>query len=140
MQSKDTSSKTKVIINEYGGLIFLSRRTAFLFLILLSVIFINIACNSSDSPQYDASHLKGYVLDSATLTGIKNVTITLPDLSRTAQSSDSGYFEILNIQMPRDQYGTTVTASKTGYGPITQAILLLSTDTTHVTLVIASQK
>ena len=138
MQSMDTSSNTHIMHTHKKRSNFQFYGYSFLFLILLSIIFINISCNSVSQTIYDPSFLKGFVLDSAS-SGIGNVTITVSELSLTTQTDTSGYFQFLNIQMPRDQFGASITAAKTGYKPLSQAIFLRSDDTTHVSFILSTE-
>ena len=138
MQSIDTSSNTHMMHTHKKRPNFQFYGYSFLFLIFLLIVFINISCNSASQTIYDPSFLKGFVLDS-TSAGIGNVTVTVSDFSLTTQTDTSGHFEFLNIQMPRDQFGTSITAAKTGYKPLSQAILLRSDDTTHVSFILSPE-
>ena len=104
------------------------------YIFIISMVFLNIACENPAQTDYSVSHLKGFVIDTVTLAGLDSVSLSIPELSLSSVSFSSGYFQFLNIHMPRDPVNTTVTAKRNGYQDVNQAIVLVSGDTSTVTI------
>jgi hypothetical protein len=107
-----------------------------IYFVLVSIIFLNIACENPSQTTYLSSHIKGYVLDTVTLAGLDSVTLTISELNLSTTSFSSGYYQFLNIQMPRDPFNTLITASRNGYQTVNRGISLRSNDTTHFNVMI----
>gem|GEM_PF-1863961 len=107
-----------------------------IYFVLISIFFLNSGCENPAQTTYLTSHIKGFVLDTLTLTGVDSVTLTIPELSVSTTSFSTGYYQMLNIQMPRDPVNTTITASRRGYQTVTTGIVLRSNDTTHFNVMI----
>ena len=105
-----------------------------IYFVIISIVFINLACENPAETTYNTSHIKGFVLDTVTLTGLDSVNLTISELSVSTTSFSSGYYQILNIHMPRDPVNTTITATRNGYQTINTSIVLQSNDTTKINI------
>jgi len=108
----------------------------FILILTVSIGVINISCQNPAQSEYDPSFLKGYIKDAGTSAGIDSVTVSIPDLYLSGVTNSTGYFEFLNIQMPRGQMGTNLIAVKNGYNQAVDNIVLNSDDTTKISVVI----
>lgn len=111
-------------------------KKSFLFILFLfiTICMINISCENATQTDYLSSHLKGTVLDSITHNGLDSVTISIPDLSLSGITGSTGYFQFLNIKMPRDPMGTVLYATRNGYGDVNKNFILRSNDTTVINI------
>lgn len=111
----------------------------FIYILFITISIINISCENQSQPEYDPSNLKGFILDASTSKGVENVAINLPDLSLITYTNNNGYFQFLNIQMPRDPMGTPISAVKYGYLQIDNYVILRSDDTTKISFQMSRQ-
>ena len=100
------------------------------YFVIISVFILNIACQSPTQTDYAVSHIKGFILDTVTLAGLDSVTLSIPELNISTTSFSSGYYQFLNIHMPRDPINTVIVATRTGYQSISPDVVLRSNDTT----------
>jgi hypothetical protein len=110
-----------------------------IFILFVTLSIISISCQDVSQPTYDPSILKGYVVDANTLTALDSVLVTLSDFSLSTGTDNSGYFQFLYIQMPRDPMGANIVATKNGYKQIENYISLKSDDTTKVNIIMVRQ-
>jgi hypothetical protein len=106
-----------------------------ILILAVSIGVINISCQNPAQSEYDPSFLKGYIKDAGTSAGIDSVIVSLPDFNLSGVTTSTGYFEFLNIQMPRGQMGTNLITSKNGYNQAVNNIVLNSDDTTKISVV-----
>ena len=105
-------------------------------ILVVTIGLINISCQNPAQSEYDPSHLKGFIRDAGTQAGIDSVTVTISDLNLSGVTNSNGYFQFLNISMPRDQFGTNLIATKNGYNQGNFSLVLRSDDTTSAIVLI----
>lgn len=111
----------------------------FIFILSVTIGLINISCQNSVQSIYDTSNLKGFVLDANSRAGLDSAIVTIPDLSLTGYTDANGYFQFSNINLPRDPFGTNLTASKRGYSQNSYYIVLKSDSTTVASCLMSHQ-
>lgn len=101
-----------------------------LFLFLTSIIYLN--CENATETTYGDSNIKGFVVDSITRAPLDSVYIYIPDVPLSGYTGPTGYYQFLNIHMPRPKWGCQFNFSKNGYVSKTFWADLFGSDTTIV--------
>ena len=101
-----------------------------LFLFFIAILI--SGCQDSTSSEYVNSHIKGFAVDSASRTALDSVTVSITELSQSYKTSTTGYFQFLNIHMPRPTWTVTLVADRNGYNTRTLSLNLIQEDTVNV--------
>ena len=101
-----------------------------LFLFFLAILI--TGCQDSTSTEYVDSHIKGFTVDSVSRAVLDSVTISVTELSQSYKTGSTGYFQFLNIHMPRPTWAVTLVANRNGYNTRTLSLNLVQEDTINV--------
>jgi hypothetical protein len=103
-----------------------------LFFSFCLLILIFQGCQNATETTYENAHIKGYIVDSITRNQLDSVNVSVTEISETYHTSGSGYFQFLNIHMPRPTWTVTLVADKNGYIERTLSLNCAQGDTINV--------
>jgi hypothetical protein len=110
----------------------MKKNILFLIAVILIIISVLSGCENMSQTTYEDSNVKGFIVDSLTRNPLDSVTLNIPDIPLSVTDYPSGYYQFLNIHMPRPTWGVSLVATRNGYASRTFSVLLMKADTAFV--------